>query len=191
MPTADTPTNRLVTGPPRSGKTTTLERVRDGVSGTAGGLLAPEVRVDGDRVGFDLVDLRGGRVQMARVARENGPGVGKYRVDVPAVDDLAGRALERAGVDYWVVDEIAPMEVHSDQFVRGVRAILDGDTPVVAAVHAEAGGFPAAVRERADATLFDLGTPDTTVESVVDSVAGRLTAVTGRPPDETDDDGPG
>lgn len=169
-------TNHLVTGPPRSGKTTTLDRVRDRLSATAGGVLAPEVRVDGDRVGFDLVDLRDDRrVAMARVDRESGPGVGKYRVDVPAVDDLAGQAFDHAAVDYWVIDEIAPMETHSDQFVRGVRAALDGDTPVVAAVHATTDGFPAAVRDRADATLYDLA--ETSVERVVDSVVDETASV--------------
>ncbi len=129
------------------------------------------MRVDGSRVGFDLVDLRDGqRVAMARVDRESGPGVGKYRVDVPVVDDLAGRAFDHPAVDYWVIDEIAPMEVHSDRFVREVRATLDGETPVVAAVHATTDGFPAAVRGRADATLHDLA--ETSVERVVDRVVG-------------------
>jgi len=165
--------NHLVTGPPRSGKTTTLDRVRDRLPGVAGGVLAPEVRADGDRVGFDLVDVRDDRrVAMARVDRESGPGVGKYRVDVPAVDDLAGRAFDHAAVDYWVIDEIAPMETHSDQFVRAVRAVLDGGTSVVAAVHATTDGFPAAVRERPDATLYDLD--ETTVERAVDEITDSL-----------------
>ena len=55
--------NLLVTGPPRSGKTTvvthTVERLeRAGVD--VCGLFSPEVREDDTRVGFDLVDVASG-----------------------------------------------------------------------------------------------------------------------------------
>ncbi|MEZ3118110.1 nucleoside-triphosphatase [Halobaculum sp. MBLA0147] len=169
------PTNFLVTGPPRSGKTTVLQRVRERVTATAGGVLAPERRVDGERTGFDLVDVyTEDSVQMAHVDRESGPGVGKYRVDVPAVDRIASRAFSHAGVDYYLIDEIAPMEIHSDTFVRRVREVLDGDVPVVAAVHYRADtGFPAEVRNKSDATLFDLTDESVAAvtKDVVDSIA--------------------
>lgn len=164
-------TNVIVTGPPRSGKTTVLQQVRERVTATPGGVLAPERRVDGDRTGFDLVDVyTEDSVQMAHVDRESGPGVGKYRVDVPAVDQIATRAFSHAGVDYYLIDEIAPMEIHSDTFVRRVREALDSDVPVVAAVHYGADtGFPAEVRSRSDATVFDL------TDEPVDAATGQIT----------------
>lgn len=170
----DVPRNHLVTGPPRSGKTTVLRRVRDDLDRTPGGVLAPERRVAGDRVGFDLVDVQtGDRVNMASVDRDTGPGVGKYRVDVGAVDRLVDRALSAVGVDYWLVDEVAPMQTRSDRFVRGVRDLLDGPDPVVAAVHYQASeGFAAETRSRGDATLYDLTTSsvDETVAAITDAV---------------------
>ncbi|MFB6126527.1 MAG: nucleoside-triphosphatase [Halolamina sp.] len=168
------PVNFLVTGPPRSAKTAALGRVRDRVEAVAGGVLAPECRVDGDRVGFDLVDVFGGdRAAMARVDRDSAPGVGDYRVDVPTVDAVVARAFDRPGVEYYLVDEIAPMETRSDAFVRRVRELLDDSVPVVAAVHDGADhGFVAETRSREDGTLYDLTTRS--VEAVVDEVAAGV-----------------
>ena len=168
------PTNVLVTGPPRSGKTTVLERVRDRVDAVAGGVLAPERRVDGDRVGFDLVDVRtGDGAAMARVDRDSGPGVGRYRVDVPAVDAVVAGAFDRPAADYYLVDEIAPMELRSDAFVRRVRDALDGSTPVAAAVQYDVDdGFAAEVRARDDATPYDL--TERAAGTVVDAVSTEL-----------------
>lgn len=134
------PANFLVTGPPRSGKTTVVERTRTELGDrgfTAGGVVSPEIREDGERVGFEIEDVLTGESRvLAHVERGTGPSVGKYRVNVPDVDALCETAFPRAfeGADFLVVDEIAPMEVYSDAFVRYVREAFDTDQPVVAAV---------------------------------------------------------
>lgn len=158
------PANVLVTGPPGSGKTTAVGRARERLAGrgyVADGVRAPEVREDGERVGFDIVSLRDGRrAPMARVGHSAGPTVGSYRVDVAAVDRCCEHALAPAGVDYLLVDEIGPMQVHSDGFVRRVRAALDGTTPVLATVKADPDdGFVADCRARTDAAWFEV-TPE-------------------------------
>jgi nucleoside-triphosphatase len=155
------PRNNLVTGPPRVGKTTVLQRTIDRLPDLdVGGVCSPERRENGDRVGFDLVDLRtGDRERLASVDRMEGPSVGKYRVDVAAVDAFAGRALGRAreDCDLVAIDEIGPMQVHSDAFVRETRRALDADLPVLAAIEARpAGGFVDEVYGRGDVELFEV-----------------------------------
>lgn len=171
--TADA-TTALVTGPPRSGKTIALERTvsrlrEDGY--TVGGLSSPELRENGERVGFEIVDVAGGeRAVMAHSDREalrasngrgeprtDGPAVGKYTVDVAAVDRIAGTALPSAvdEADCVVIDEIAPMQLESDRFVRETRRALESATPVLAAIKADAtDGFLGAVKNRADTDRF-------------------------------------
>ena len=152
--------NALVTGPPRSGKTTALERtvarLREG-GYTVGGLSSPEMRVDGDRVGFEIVDLASGeRAVMAHVEYD-GPAVGKYGVDAAAVDRIAGTALStaRESSDCVVVDEIAPMQLESDRFVRETERALESSTPVLAAVKsAGTDGFLGDVKGRTDTDRF-------------------------------------
>lgn len=175
--------NALVTGPPRSGKTTVVERTRSRLADRgfgAGGVVCPEIREDGERVGFQIVDVATGETRvLAHVDRETGPSVGTYRVNVPAVDELCEEAFPRAveNADFVVVDEIAPMEVHSDAFVRHVRAALDADRPVVAAVHDRStAGFIGEVKDRDDVETFhvDRETREALPATLAERVLGIL-----------------
>lgn len=172
-------TNLLVTGPPRSGKTTVIQRTRDRLEShgfRAGGLYCPELRSDGDRVGFEIVDVATGESRiLAHVDRTEGPRVGKYRVNVDGVDGISaaafGRAFETA--DFLIVDEIAPMEVYSDEFTRQVRRVLDMDVPLVAAVHYHStDGCIGEVKTRDDAALFEVA--ETTRDDLPEKLATRL-----------------
>ncbi|NUC70975.1 nucleotide kinase [Haloterrigena sp. SYSU A558-1] len=172
-------TNALVTGPPRSGKTTALERTvsrlrEDGYA--VGGLSSPERREAGRRAGFDIVDVASGeRAVLARVdgvsqdsvassgrdehleSGASAPTVGKYTVDVSSVDRLAGTALPSAvdDADCVVIDEIAPMQLESDRFVRETTRALESSTPVLAAIKLDAtDGFLGAVKKRSDTERF-------------------------------------
>ena len=159
-------TNLLLTGSPRSGKTTVIRRVHECLEANGhrvGGVYSPEIRVDGDRVGFEIVDVMTdeGRV-MAHVDRANGPRVGKYRVHVANVDAVSTAAFPAAFEEAAVllVDEIPPMEMYSDAFVRLVRRALDTDLPVVAAIHGRStAGFMGEIKNRADTKLLTV-TPD-------------------------------
>ena len=176
------PKNALITGPPRSGKTTAIERAvsllrEEGL--TVGGIICPELREDGKRVGFEIVDLADGdRETMAHVDFPSGPSVGKYRVDVAAVDRVAGEAISRArtDADCVVIDEIAPMELASDRFLEETRRALEAPVPVVAAIkHGSREGFLGEVKERGDLEVFEVTveTRDELPETVLEWVRSR------------------
>lgn len=169
------PHNSLVTGPPRSGKTTVVGTLVDRLEDRgyrAGGIFCPEIRNEGERVGFEIVDVASGDSRvLAHVDQSEGPSVGKYRVNVPNVDAICRTAFSRAleSADFVVVDEIAPMEVHSDEFVRGVRRALDADVPLVAAVHYRStAGFIGEAKNRDDVEIFEVS------EATRDRLPGRL-----------------
>jgi nucleoside-triphosphatase len=172
-------TNLLVTGPPRSGKTTVLQRVRERLESEGyrtGGIACPELRSedDNDRVGFEIVDLMSSDSRvLAHVDRADGPTVGKYRVNVEGVDAICEAAFERAlaDADVLIVDEIAPMEVYSEAFVRGVRQGLDADRPLAAAIHYHAtDGFIGEVKARDDTETIEV------TDSMRDDLPDQLTA---------------
>lgn len=173
------PNNYLLTGAPRSGKTTVVERVLDRIEDrgfTIGGVYSPEIRVEGDRVGFEIVDaLTGESAVMAHRDFDAGPRVGSYRVDVGNVDAVAGTAVSEGldVADLLVVDEIAPMEVESEVFVREVRRALDADLPVVGVVHQRStSGFIGEVKTRADTEVLEVTRANR--DSLPDRLAGRL-----------------
>lgn len=172
-------TNHLVTGPPRSGKTTVIRRTVDHLTdrGTdVGGFFSPEVRDDGDRVGFELSDVdTGERKTLAHVDREDGPEVGKYRVAVDAIDDFVQRTLPdaRSEADVIVVDEIASMQLHSDGFVDEIQLTLDDDRPLLAAIQADSPfEFVEGIKQRRDVRLYRV-TPETR-ETLPERLARRL-----------------
>jgi nucleoside-triphosphatase len=174
--------NLLITGPPRSGKTTVIQRVRERLESRgyqAGGVYCPELRADGDRVAFEIMDVMTGESQvLAHVDYDEGPQVGKYRVNVAHVDSVCATAFQRAfdDADLLIVDEIAPMEVFSDEFRRQVRRGLDGDLPLIAAIHYHATeGFIGEVKDRDDTETVEV-TEDTR-DALPATLIERLRAV--------------
>ena len=96
---------------------------------------------------------------MAHVDRDEGPQVGTYRVNVAAIDAVCSTAFPRAFEDaeFLVVDEIAPMEVYSDEFIKQVRRALDADLPLVAAIHYHSTeGFIGEVKGRHDTEMVEV-----------------------------------
>ncbi|MUV89446.1 DUF2478 domain-containing protein [Halapricum sp. CBA1109] len=165
--------NHLLTGPPRCGKTTALERTveclrADGVA--VGGVLTRERRRDGDRVGFVCRDLDSGEEGwLASVDREDGPRVGKYRVDRETIRDVVVPAVEAGrSADVLVVDEIAAMQCHSAAFVAAVENALAHETPLLASVATGSEGVPGAVTRREDVTV------EWVREATRDAIPGRL-----------------
>ena len=158
------PANALVTGPPRSGKTTALERTVSRLE-NAGyaleGLLCPEIREGGDRVGFAIEALAADRRAVMAHVEYDGPCVGKYGVDVAAIGRLARTVLAPAvdDADCVVIDEIAPMQLESDRFVAATQTALESETPVLAAIATGSRGeIMEEVRNRNDVEIVTIDT---------------------------------
>jgi nucleoside-triphosphatase len=147
----------LLTGPPGSGKTTALRRAAERLrERRLGGFYTEEIRRRGERVGFRAVTFDGQAWDLARVDRAGQPRVGRYGVDLAAMDALAARLAPDARVDAWLVDEIGKMECLSPAFVTAMRALLDGEAPVASTIAQRGTGFIAEVKLRSDAELWTL-----------------------------------
>ena len=150
--------NILLTGPPGCGKTTVTSRAVKILSDaglTVGGLICPEIRVRGSRVGFGIADLLGGTGILAHISDvpRDMPRVSRYRVNLPDLDRIARIALERKA-DVLVIDEIGPMELKSEVFKDSVLKALGSETPVIAAVHFRTNwGFIGRVKQRPDTKI--------------------------------------
>ena len=167
-----------ITGRPGVGKTTLIERVLERLAeekaGSAGGMVTTETRVCGRRVGFSVRDVAtGAEGVLAHVHRRTGPAVGRYRVDLEALEDTGVTAILEAirSKDLVVIDEIAPMELRSTRFAPAVEAALASDRGLLISTHANA-DHPLAHRVRQELRLFrvKLGNRDDLIDEIVDAL---------------------
>jgi len=93
----------------------------------AGGFYTEEIRAGGVRQGFRLATLEGETAVMAHVGFPGPFRVGKYGVDVAALDKVGVKALRKALEErrLVVVDEIGKMELFSTAFREAVAQVLE------------------------------------------------------------------
>ncbi|NOZ58244.1 MAG: NTPase [Euryarchaeota archaeon] len=128
----------LITGKPGSGKTTLLARVAQELGKKAGGMVTREIRERGRRVGFYVENLSTGeKATFAHVALPKARRVGKYGVDMAALERVGVKAIEQAlrECELVLIDEIAPMELYSNAFIRAVEEAFSSPKQVVASIH--------------------------------------------------------
>ena len=148
----------LLTGVPGIGKTTVIRNLAASLSGwRVAGFYTEEIRVAGQRQGFRAVTFDGRERVMAHVDYRGPHRVGKYGVDVAAIDALAESVWPvREAVDVYVVDEIGKMECLSRRFVTAMRALLDSPERMVATIARVGGGFIAEVKQRDDVESWEV-----------------------------------
>jgi nucleoside-triphosphatase len=131
----------LISGPPASGKSTLVVKLIEFLKEKdikVGGIISPEVREGGIRIGFKVVDLLNLKEKVfASIYYNTNYRVGKYFVDVEIFEDVAIPALEVAEKEcrVIVVDEIGKMELFSKRFEDKVKDILKSNKIVIAVVH--------------------------------------------------------
>jgi len=149
------PLRILLTGPPRCGKTTVVQKVVGRWPGRAAGFYTREVRQQGVRVGFEIVTLDG---QAAMLSRVDFPGtyrVGKYGVNLENLHRVGLAALEPGpGIDLIVVDEVGKMECLSSQFIEAMERLWAQPVPLLVTVAKKGGGYMAALKEKPGVILI-------------------------------------
>ncbi len=123
----------LLTGRPGCGKTTLIKRVVNELALSAGGFYTEEIRQGGQRVGFKIITLDGEETVLAHVDFNTKQRVGKYGIDL--------RALE-------------PMEIRSRIFCDIVTEALDSGKPILGTITARSFPFTNRIKKRHDVTLI-------------------------------------
>ncbi len=151
--------NILVMGKPGVGKTTLAERLIENLRGSLrlAGFTTSEVRDStGERQGFDIVTVGGTRGKLARVGLRTPVRVGRYRVNLAALEELVLPELSRRDADLIVIDEIGKMECASGRFRRAVEDAFDSPVNVLATLGISRLPFFLAIRDRPDVELITL-----------------------------------
>jgi len=130
-----------ITGLPGAGKTYALLKVIQMLEGDnlkVGGMITEPIIHGNRREGFYVVDwATKERRVFASKDIESKIMVGRYGVDITALEEVGVQALRRAAAESQVivVDEVGKMEVESDSFISAVKDALDADKPLILTLH--------------------------------------------------------
>ena len=149
----------LVTGRPGCGKTTLVRAVIEALEQPASGFYTRETRDDrGRRTGFELVTLEGQAVMLAGIRIQGTHRVGRYGVDLAALDRVGVPAIEAAVASgaIVVIDEIGKMELLSNAFQRAVISAIHRHRLIVGAIMQAPHPFADELKQQPDTVLFEL-----------------------------------
>ena len=170
----------LLTGPPGVGKTTVIRRLAQRLKDRRlGGFCTAELREGRERRGFRLVSFTGQEAVIAHVTFPKAYRVGKYGVDVAALENAAALLAPDADVDLFLVDEIGKMECLAPGLVAAIERLLDSGRPLVATVAAKGSGLVAVVKERPDVELVQVTRENR--DTLQEDLCRRLDAVLASP----------
>jgi nucleoside-triphosphatase len=164
----------LLTGRPGVGKTTVVKAVAEALGERVGGFYTEEIRGPGGRQGFRLATLDGQETVMAHVnLRGRGrPQVGRYGVDVAAIERVGVAALRRAlsAGRIVVIDEIGKMELFCGPFKDVVLRAIGGPHTVVATVMAKPNPWVDALKALPQVQVWEVtaGNRDGMAEQVIE-----------------------
>ena len=150
----------LLTGRPGVGKTTVIHKVTALLGARAGGFYTQEMRGPGGRKGFRLITLDAGGPEavIAHVDIRSRNRVGRYGVDVAALDSVGVAAIRKAiqSNEIVVVDEIGKMEMFSGEFRGAVLKAMSSDKIVVATVMQQNHDWILALKGMPQVTVWQL-----------------------------------
>jgi nucleoside-triphosphatase len=145
------------------------------------GFVTEEIRERGRRIGFSIERLGGERGVLAHVGLSGPPRVGRYGVDLSALERLAIPALREADDrQVAIIDELGKMELASQPFRYSVSALLDRPVRVVATVQTARHPFTDALKRRPDIETIRVTTA--TRDELPQLLAARLRTLEARGP---------
>ncbi|MFA7309071.1 MAG: nucleoside-triphosphatase [Patescibacteria group bacterium] len=152
--------NILITGKPKSGKSTLLRTLITPIQNKVG-LVADEVLGEEGRIGFDVETHTGAKVPLARVDIETPYRVGRYFVDIKSLDSIIPEVSRFTSDDLLYLDEIGQMQLLSEKFKKLVTTYLDASNTCIATIsNVFEDDCIKSVKERDDIILVEISPED-------------------------------
>jgi len=169
--------NILLTGPPRCGKSTVVEKLIGKIARPVTGFFTREIREEGKRVGFSITTLDGKEGILAHENSKSEARVGKYGVNLDQLDQIAVPAIIPSQRDQIVIiDEIGKMECFSPLFRETLMRTLDSKHRVIGSIAQRGHRFIEKIKERKDVLLVTVSEKnrDSLVEDLIRHLYSRL-----------------
>jgi len=150
--------NILLTGNPGCGKTTLIQRVVARLRCSFGGFYTQEIREGGVRLGFKVITFDGREGILAHVKIDSPLRVGKYGVDLRALETVGVASVRRALHEdaLVIIDEIGPMELFSKAFCQVVVEALNSPCVVLGSIVKRSKPFVDQIKARPDVTVIEV-----------------------------------
>jgi len=148
----------LLTGQPGTGKTSLIKQVIADTDIDAGGFYTEEIRARNTRTGFRIITLDGREAVLSHIDFNKRLQVGKYGVDVKALNEVGVTAILKA-IEYSklvVVDEIGKMELLSEAFRNAVRIIVDSSKRTLGTIMRNTNPFTDSIKCQSQVNLLTL-----------------------------------
>ena len=146
--------NILLTGPPRCGKSTVIEKLVRQIKRPMHGFFTREIRERGKRTGFSITTLDGKEGVLAHEDSQSRLKVGEYGVNLDQFDQFAVPSIIPSKPDEIVIiDEIGKMECLSPLFRETLLRTLDSPNPVIGSIALKGTSFIEKIKERKDVLL--------------------------------------
>ena len=148
--------NILITGKPKSGKSTLLNKVMPGTPKRVG-FITKEIRANGQRIGFEIQTHLGNKAALASTDLKTPHQVSKYFVSVENLDSVIPEVSLFADDDILYLDEIGQMELCSKKFKELTLKYLDSKNTLLATVsQVYEDDFIKEIKQRKDVILVEL-----------------------------------
>ncbi|NCT55807.1 hypothetical protein GW755_03065 [bacterium] len=147
----------LLTGLPRSGKTTILRKVLNNISNKTG-FITEEILEKGERTGFKIVTSKVQEAIIASTHFDTSPlKVSRYFVEVKGMDALLPSLLEYSDNDLLYIDEIGQMQLFSGKFKDFVQNYLNSGLPFLGTISKiYEDSFTKEILRREDVTVLEV-----------------------------------
>jgi nucleoside-triphosphatase len=148
----------LLTGMPGTGKTSIIRQAISQSQCDAGGFFTQEIRSVGIREGFRIVTLSGKEAIFAHISIDSPFRVGKYGIDISALDGTGVEAIYDAMEHHKVVviDEIGKMELFSPHFIKAVQDALASTKKVLGTITLRPHPLADSIRENQNIRVAEL-----------------------------------
>ena len=151
--------NILITGKPKSGKSTLLQKIIKTIPNKIG-FVTPEIRENGERVGFTIETSDGGKFTLAHVNFETPHKVSKYFVDIPSFEKGIEVISNFNDSHFLYIDEIGQAQLFSDNFKDLVLNYFNSSNKcLVTLTCVYEDGFISEIKKRDDVTIIEI-TPE-------------------------------
>ncbi len=165
----------FLTGPPRCGKSTLIEKLVRQLDRPLTGFFTREIQERERRTGFSINTFDGKDGVLAHEKSRSRVRVGKYGVNIDELDRIAVPAMTPSRPDQIVIiDEIGKMECFSPRFRETLMKILDSPNPVIGSIAQKGSSFVEKIKERKDVLLVTVSEENR--DSLVSFLRGQISA---------------